>query len=141
MNKNEEKKMYLDRYRELRFELDNWFDEAEYWKDKSERANTINLNSFGIHGGKRPEPPADRFMDYAQKCQRKGNYTFRQQMEIKNSINQLDNSLYRTVLKLHFIDGYKIKHIADILNYSTGRTYHIFEEAINLFEIPKKSNF
>ena len=123
----EELKEYIETKREIKIIEEK----IEFLKEKK-----TSIKSMIIDDMPKPEPEQDRLGDLLGEIEelidiynKKQIKLIKQQKEIENVIDKLDNSIERTIMRLRYLNGYTWENICVITNYS-WRQVHRYHSKI-----------
>lgn len=136
----EEKRAYLNGYRELKNEVTSLMNEHDFWEEKSYELSTPKLERLGI----KSRVHKDTVIEHISICQ-----TIKEQideaekkmLEIENVINSLKNNNkqseadQRSVLRYRYINGLSFWDIKNEMKYSLQNVYYLHRQALDALEI------
>lgn len=138
MSSVREKKEYLNSYRELKEEYLREKEESEFWHSLAYSVSASKMDESGVTKTSISNfQPVDVYLDLEEKCKEHARELYKQKTEIREAINRIDNSIYRDVLKKHYIYNYSFRYIEKQMFLGEGYVYKLHAKAINAFEIPK----
>ncbi|MCL2096979.1 MAG: DUF1492 domain-containing protein [Oscillospiraceae bacterium] len=136
---------YLRRLRGVDGEINAKLSQCEVLREMAARASSINLNlniSVGNRGNKRRAKPGNRFEDcVAELLEIENDLKYKVhglaslKCEALKKIDAVENSTYRTLLILRYINDLNWEQIADRMNYTRGHiTQRLHPRALAEFE-------
>lgn len=138
MQNNGNKKKYLERYLELKEDVEREDKDAGYWKEKAYSISAIRLDLSGVRSHNHSNyRPIDKYLEIAERCALMGEKMQNEKEEIIAAINTLDNTNQRIVLKLRYVSGLDFLEIAQRLGYTIGNVFKIHRKALDNFVIPE----
>lgn len=133
---NSEKKVWLERYRVIRLEVEHEMEEAEYFKEKAFSISAVQLRFDKVRN--RSFTPQDYLAEYLtiiQECVERFNKANAEKDKIEAVIKQVEKQPEQEVLWRRYIDCESFKVIAKKMNYHVKSILRLHRKALNLIKI------
>ena len=133
---NREKKDVLNRYREIRTELDALHEERREWMDRATRI-TPAMNGMPGGGSERGalENNAIKLVEIERDIDAQIRQGYAVIREIRAAINAVPDPTLRSLLRMHYINGLRFESIAERLHYSVRWTLRLHRRALDLVDV------
>lgn len=136
---NEQKIVYLSRYRWLNERIDRLLEEQSRWRERALKI-TPNLSQAPGGGGNRSpiERPMDKVLEIDEEINREIDTLQTIRQEIREALNQLEDENLKLLMEYRYIDGMTWEQIAVKMHYGFQWVYKLHGRALNHLKIKIK---
>lgn len=115
---NEQKILYLSRYRRLNQRIDRLLEEQSRWRERTLKITpTLSQNPGGGGSGSPIERPMDKVLEIDVEINREIDELQIVRQEIRDTLNQLEDENLKLLMEYRYIDGMTWEQIAVKMNY------------------------
>ena len=116
---NQEKKAFLNRYREAINEIDSITEEMAHIRSNAMRITPVITDMpSGSNVNDKIALSVEKLDECAKKLEEEAKRMQKAMDDVQNVINSVSNPTYRQVLTYRYINGYTWEQIAVVMNYS-----------------------
>jgi DNA-directed RNA polymerase specialized sigma subunit len=141
-NKIRESKIkYLSEYKIIAREYKQLKERYEGMTAKADNVKAQVISNMPVNNDSASDKMCDNICEMEKlenMIQRRMDKLYDALLSIESAINNLEESIFRTILSLRYIDGLRWENVAVESNFSWQHTHRLHNEALEKIEIPKK---
>jgi len=138
---NTEKIKYLSKYKNIVREYNQLVERYGFVAESSDNVKAKVITSMPVSHSTTNDKMSDNMCQKEKLenlIQARLDNLYETIVEIEEAIQKIQESIFRTILSLRYVDGKKWENIAVELNYSWKQVHRLHNEALGGIEVPKK---